>query len=131
MPRPTRLTLPTTMTAAAAGQDARAKLTEKKGSEHPRMSSVRRVACTTPNSDIPSRCTTRGTGVIRVCSIVPSHRSHMMTRLMSSRMADRYAHPSVPTSKKRVSLDTWAARMTPVRPASLAMKVMARVLTTP
>ena len=68
---------------------------------------------------------------MKVCSIVPSHRSHMITRLMSSSTAEMYAHVSVPISRNSVSLDSWRGLTAPTWAASLAMKVIARVLTTP
>ena len=67
-----------------------------------------------------------------MCSIVPSHRSHMITRLMSSRTADMYAHTSVPINRNRVSRGSSVVDVTaPVLAASLAMNVIASVLTTP
>ena len=99
----------------------------KNSSAIAKISSVRISPCRMPKTDIPSRCSERGTGAISVCSIVPSQRSHWITRLMSSSTADRYAQTSVPISKKSTSARTSA----PTPPTCSAISVIATVLTTP
>lgn len=131
MPSPTTLALPTAMTAPAVSQSAPDSSTWKNGNEKASISMVLIMACSTPKADMPMRWTTRGTGAIRVCSIVPSHRSHMMVRLMSSSTADRYAHTRVPMSRNMVKRGSSVWLMAPDRAASLAMNVIDRVLTTP
>ena len=125
------LKLPTAITAAAAAQSACPKSTVKNGIAKARISRVRTSACRIPNAAMPTRWIQRGTGAINVCSIVPSQRSQVMTRLMSSSTADRYAQTSVPNSRNRMRSLTSAAVAMPERSASLAMKVIASVLTTP
>jgi len=55
----------------------------------------------------------------------------MITRLMSSSTADTYAHVRVPIIRNNTSLGTSDGRASPLWPASFAMKVIAKVLTTP
>ena len=84
-----RAPLPTRTTTAATAQLALERSTLKNGNATSRIIAVRTMAWSTPNTAVPMRCAGRGTGAISVCSIVPSHRSHVITRLMSSRIADR------------------------------------------
>ena len=84
-----------------------------------------------PNSTMPERCSQRSTGAISVCSIVPSQRSHEITRLMSSSTADRYAQTSVPISRNSTSRDTSTPLPAPDWSTWFAISVTASVLTTP
>ena len=107
MPRPTRLRLPTAMTSAAAVHDA---WREADGEEGQRSTPGSRASGWWHGPRRRPTCRSgarrRDTGVMKVCSMVPSQRSHMITRLMSSSTADRYAHVSVPISRNSMSLGT-------------------------
>ncbi len=74
---------------------------------------LKAVARTRVAPHMPMRCVKRGTGDMKVYSIVPSQRSHAMTSPMFSKMIPRKRHAIVPTRRYSTVRETTAGSIAP------------------